>query len=381
MDSLISGTILTIGSTVRNVHPAHRKKIIIAIPLLLAWYRKSARDLPWRRTTDPYAIWISEIMLQQTQVKTVIPYFERWMKELPTITALAKTPEQHVLKLWAGLGYYSRARNLHKAAKSLKGPFPTDFETIQQLPGIGRYTAGAIASIAFNQPAPILDGNVIRVLSRLFAFTAPARKIQPQLWKFAEAFVTSTSKHSNLNQSIMELGAMVCTPRNFSCPVCPLSKICSAKKQNKIHLCPNLEKPKPVTHVHRIAFLAEKNGKILLYQRAEGEHNAGLWAFPAQSAPVRAPVLKRFRHTITTYRVTVDLCAGMPKKIPPGARWVTWSEAAELPMASIDQKMLAFIKSQLPAHAQSTRPGSVRPLPAAIPLADPRSSTQPLPAR
>jgi len=173
--------------------PPRRQRAIVAS--LLDWFVGGARDLPWRRTLDPYAIWISEIMLQQTQVKTVIPYWDRWLRELPDVAALAAAPSEKVLKLWEGLGYYTRARNLQKAAQQIvakhKGAFPADFDDILALPGIGRYTAGAISSIAFNQAAPILDGNVIRVLTRLFGpRDNPREKVaNARLWNLAEQLV------------------------------------------------------------------------------------------------------------------------------------------------------------------------------------------------
>src|SRR6185436_16761389 len=201
---------------------------------LLRWFAANARDLPWRRTTDPYAIWISEIMLQQTQVSTVIPYFERWMRELPDVSSLSRAREQKVLKLWEGLGYYTRARNLHRVAKSLNGDaFPHEFDEVLKLPGIGRYTAGAICSIAFNQPTAILDGNVRRVLSRLFAKNE-------ELWEAAEQLVVLASRTNAaracaaLNQSLMELGALICTPHQPRCGECPIVANCAAQKLGRI---------------------------------------------------------------------------------------------------------------------------------------------------
>ena len=213
---------------------------------LLDWFATAARDLPWRRTTNAYAVWVSEIMLQQTQVKTVWPFWERWMRELPTVAALAAARPERVLKLWEGLGYYTRARNLQRAAQLIVarpgGEFPTQFDEMLALPGIGRYTAGAIGSIAFNQPAPILDGNVMRVLTRLFALTGNPREKETnaRLWQLAEQLVRAAaavdfkSQISNLkfplagpcsalNQALMELGALVCTPRSPQCPRCPLA--------------------------------------------------------------------------------------------------------------------------------------------------------------
>src|SRR6516162_2598609 len=237
------------------------------VPLLLSWFAKNARDLPWRRTRGPYAIWVSEIMLQQTQVKTVIPYWERWLRELPTIKSVANASPDKIHKLWEGLGYYTRARNLQKAAKQIVekhgGQFPQNFDDVLALPGIGRYTAGAICSIAFNQPMPILDGNVIRVLTRIFGIGKNPREkaINAKLWDLAEQLVLAAAAHpihaeqssqpkdpessvpnrksqianrksqcSHLNQSLMELGALVCTARGPHCELCPVASHCSARR-------------------------------------------------------------------------------------------------------------------------------------------------------
>ena len=213
---------------------------------IIAWFAKNARDLPWRRIRDPYAIWISEIMLQQTQIKTVIPYWERWMKHLPTVTSLATADDQHVLKLWEGLGYYTRARNLQKAARLIcekhSAIFPRAFDDILALPGVGRYTAGAIASIAYGDLAPIIDGNVIRVLSRQFVLEgdpkSPAN--QTRLWNLSTQLVTASNSPSALNQGLMELGATICTPREPQCPGCPIRRTCAALRLTRVHDFPQL---------------------------------------------------------------------------------------------------------------------------------------------
>jgi A/G-specific adenine glycosylase len=276
-------------------------------PLLLDWFAHNARDLPWRRTRDPYAIWVSEIMLQQTQVKTVIPYWNRWMRELPTIEAVADASPDKIHKLWEGLGYYTRARNLQKAARQIVakhgGKFPDDFDDVLALPGIGRYTAGAICSIAFNQPVPILDGNVIRVLTRLFGIGENPRekKTNAQLWQLAEKLVVHASRFtvhgsnsrtrtrtkdeddlvcSNLNQSLMELGALVCTPRNPQCQICPIKKLCVAFREGRVGELPNLSKREAATARRFVAFVIERNGCFLVRQRPAGIVNAHLWEFP-----------------------------------------------------------------------------------------------------
>ncbi|MGO9585869.1 MAG: A/G-specific adenine glycosylase [Limisphaerales bacterium] len=309
--------------------------------LLLDWFSANARDLPWRRTRDPYAIWVSEIMLQQTQVKTVIPYWKRWMRELPTIEAVARARSEKIHKLWEGLGYYTRARNLQEAARQIvaqqnanlrscrrggnesqtkKEPetpsafaqlrrdkhvvsykFPDNFDDVLALPGIGRYTAGAICSIAFNQPTPILDGNVIRVLTRVFGVGENPREktTNARLWRLAEELVgraacsrfigvpcpprrggDTAPYHSFLNQSLMELGALVCTPRNPQCQICPVKRLCAAFRENRVAELPNLGRRTATTARRFIAFVIERNGKFLVRQRPAGIVNAHLWEFP-----------------------------------------------------------------------------------------------------
>ena len=196
---------------------------------LLAWYRAHRRDLPWRRTRDPYAIWISEAMLQQTRVETVIPYYERFLARFPDVEALATADADDVIALWAGLGYYSRARNLHRAAQVVMerhaGRLPDDVDLLRELPGVGRYTAGALASIAFDKPAPIVDGNVARVLARLLGIDADvrSREVQERLWSEAEQLARGEDPGA-LNQALMELGAVLCTPRAPRCPACPWTR-------------------------------------------------------------------------------------------------------------------------------------------------------------
>ena len=213
-----------------SLTPRRRSELRTA---LLAWYRAHRRDLPWRRTRDPYAIWISEAMLQQTRVETVIPYWERFLARFPDVEALATADADDVIACWAGLGYYSRARNLHRAAQIVverhAGRLPADVELLRELPGVGRYTAGAVASIAFDRPAPIVDGNVARVLARLFGIAADVRSraVQERLWREAEELARGEDPGA-LNQALMELGAMVCTPRAPRCADCPWSRRCAA---------------------------------------------------------------------------------------------------------------------------------------------------------
>ena len=276
-------------------------------------------------------------MLQQTQVKTVIPFWNRWRRQLPTIEAAAKAPSAKIHKLWEGLGYYTRVRNLQKAAQVIVekhgGKFPEQHEEILALPGIGRYTAGAIGSIAFNQPTPILDGNVIRVLTRLFGIAEnPKEKTtNVRLWQLAEKLVQRSSlvtRHSalacsHLNQSLMELGALVCTPRNAQCLICPVKKLCVAFKENRVEELPNLGKRETATARRFFAFAIGHNGKFLVQQRPAGVVNAHLWEFPNVEIPGKNPDVKKVfisllgfappeirplctvKHSITRYRITL----------------------------------------------------------------------------
>ncbi len=350
---------------------------------LLAWFPTAARDLPWRRTTDPYAVWISEIMLQQTQVKTVIPYWERWLRELPTVADLAGAAEDRVLKLWEGLGYYSRARNLRRAARAIldcpDASFPRDSTTLQELPGVGPYTAGAIASIAFNQPAPILDGNVIRVLTRLFALGGDprSRDLNRRLWELAGEVVLAAStspvvdpapgslmrfagNSSLLNQALMELGATVCTPSQPACQKCPLQVLCLAHARGHTLRYPATA-ARPASLPRRFTtVLWDHRGRWLVRRRAPGDVNAGFWEFPneelsAEADPAAAlahwlgvPVSKfvpdgRIRHTITCHRITQEIFRlTHPRGISLPAdetRWATPAELAELPLTATHRRL------------------------------------------
>ncbi|MEO6182237.1 MAG: A/G-specific adenine glycosylase, partial [Verrucomicrobiota bacterium] len=340
---------------------------------LLKWFSENARDLPWRRTRDPYSIWISEIMLQQTQVKTVIPYWEHWLREIPTIKDLAKAKPEKVLKLWEGLGYYSRARNLQNAAQIILakhvGEFPETFAEILALPGIGRYTAGAICSIAFNQSKPILDGNVIRVLTRVFGISGNPREktTNTQLWSLADQLVsiaklkTQNSKPSCsfLNQSLMELGALICTPHQPNCPGCPLQKICVAHRENRVDSLPYLAKRVKPTKRIFTAFIVQKNNRFLVQQRPAKIVNGGLWEFPnveitdgknvQEIQPfeiaLRRNPLCTIKHSITRYRITLSAFrATLRRKQPlPAGKWLRIVELDKLAITSAHRKILNYL--------------------------------------
>ncbi len=254
---------------------------------LLRWYDGQKRDLPWRQDNDPYRVWISEIMLQQTRVEQAIPYFDRFIDAFPTVDALASRDLDQVLKKWEGLGYYSRARNIHAAAKMVceeyGGYLPSDLGELQRLPGIGRYTAGAIKSIAYNEPAPAVDGNVVRVLSRLFVLDvdtkdAKARKLLEPL----AAALVDRDRPGDFNQSLMELGATTCTPKGPSCQQCPLSRSCEANKTGSVDRHPRQATRRKVPTVQQIAVLAiNEAGDVLMKKRPLTQMLGGLWEFPS----------------------------------------------------------------------------------------------------
>jgi A/G-specific adenine glycosylase len=323
-------------------------------------------------------------MLQQTQVKTVLPFWERWMRELPTIESVAHARSQKIHKLWEGLGYYTRVRNLQKAARLIlqehDGQFPKRFEDILALPGIGRYTAGAISSIAFNQPTPILDGNVMRVLTRIFGIGEDPREKETnqRLWQIAEnlvlqaksVFKNSKSACSHLNQSLMELGALVCTPRNPQCGNCPVKKLCIAFKEGRAAEWPNLEKREKATARTFVAFVVERDGLFLVRRRPAGVVNAHLWEFPnveifdqhgdgrdqrdangndsfARAARElgiefhNARQICTVKHSITRYRMTLEAVSIQSKRAPgiSDGLWLSQAKLDSLPFTSAHRKV------------------------------------------
>lgn len=346
---------------------------------LRSWYVGNARDLPWRSNADPYRVWVSEIMLQQTQVATAIPYFERFMAALPTLESLAAAEEQEVLRLWEGLGYYRRARQMHQAARRIVaehgGAFPREITTFGKLPGIGRYTAGAVLSIAFDVRLPILEANTVRLFSRLLAFDGDpgGRQGQSLLWSMAER-VLPRRGCGKFNQALMELGSQVCTPRAPRCPACPVAKLCRAREDGIQHRVPAAKSRPAAEMLREAAVVVRRNGQVLLLQCGPGEWWAGLWDFPrfaleAEAEPAIAhelahkvrqmagavvrPVrhLATLRHSVTRYRITLECyeAAHLEKadgQSPPRrARWVRPAELADYPLSATGRKLSRLLIS------------------------------------
>lgn len=303
---------------------------------LLDWYDAHRRDLPWRRDVDPYRVWVSEVMLQQTRVAAVLDHYARWMQRFPAVQSLAAAREQSVLAMWSGLGYYHRARRLHQAAKVIarerKGEFPRTAETLLGLPGIGRYTAAAIASIAFGEPVAVVDGNVERVLQRLFGPSLNAKGN----WLRAEALL-DRARPGDFNQAMMELGATICTPRSPQCQLCPVITWCATR---------GVEEPKPKVARKRMQVhyaLARKGDSILLVQRsAHDKRMAGMWELPEVGASAAQP-LSKFRHSITDtdYEVRVmSAPARLLRNLDADAHWFTRKQWQKLALTGLTRKVL-----------------------------------------
>jgi len=367
---------------------------------VLNWYQNNARDLPWRQTTDPYKIWISEVMLQQTQVATVIPYWNRFCQSFPTVSDLAEADESEVLRHWEGLGYYRRARQLHAAAKKVTrefdGNFPGDFRSVLSLPGIGRYTASAVLSISKNLPLPILEGNTIRLFSRLSGLQEDPTTSQNQklLWGLSEEAV-SAKETGKFNQGLMEIGALVCSVADPRCTDCPVKKFCRAKKENLQSQipAPKTKKTQYESVCHSVVVI-QRRGKYLLRQCQEGEFFQGLWDFPRVDSTRaiiqgqgkekldHASVLKNaecrvkaagelvrwaeeklglqvqvdldsdnFRHAVTKYRILLLVFSSTKvqgtvsaKAKLDGWKWFGKKEIAQLPLSATGRKIFQGLK-------------------------------------
>ncbi len=373
--------------TISTVYPSQETSEQIATALT-AWFLRHKRDLPWRGAT-PYGVWVSEIMLQQTQVATVIPFYLRFMERFPAVQVLAETPIEEVLKYWAGLGYYARARNLHRAAQKVVeefgGEVPATPAEIESLPGIGRYTAGAILSIAYQVPRPLVDANVIRVLSRLFGVMGNPKSSANQeiLWGLAEQLVPQTNP-GDFNQGLMELGALVCEPVEPHCDTCPLLSFCVAGNSPDPTTLPELPPGKAsiaVTHVS--ALIRNEAGQFLLFQRPLQGLWGGLWEFPRvvgragetpQEAGLRAgqevvgrtleltKQIAKIKHSVTHHRITLygflaTLAEETPLEEVDNLRWVYPYELEEYALSAPQ----VLLRNAVQAFLVEEKRGAVQP--------------------
>jgi A/G-specific adenine glycosylase len=347
---------------------------------LLAWFRQFQRDLPWRRTRDPYCVWLSEIMLQQTRVAAVIPYYERFLQRFPNLHVLAAAPEEEVLRLWSGLGYYRRARNLHKAAQKIVaehgGEFPSSLEEVRALPGVGNYTAAAILSIAFEHRQAVLDGNVARVLARLGAIRGDLRESArwQVLQKCANTYLEPKAP-GDWNQAMMELGATVCSPKSPQCLLCPVAQFCEGHKLGIADHLPEKRKTRPTVEIRlAAAVLADESGRTLLIPPPEKKKTeapadhvptlaSNLWHFPTiavngdpianlrghlrklqiqgRNGSFRFVAAGKVRHTVTYRAITVEPFRISVKKLPriKGSEQVPLSEITILPVSNLTRKV------------------------------------------
>ncbi|MBI4480801.1 MAG: A/G-specific adenine glycosylase [Acidobacteria bacterium] len=330
---------------------------------LLRWYDLHRRDLPWRNTADPYRIWVSEVMLQQTRVQAVVPYYENFLRYFPNVETLAAAPEDDLLACWSGLGYYSRARNLQKAARVILqqhgGKFPRDLEAALALPGIGRYTASAVLSIAYKLPLPVLDGNVARVLSRLYALAADLKSAggEQRLRQLADKLI-SMRRPGDFNQAMMELGATICLPHRPQCEQCPIRRSCLAYVREEVKNYPPLRrKSTPVLRRYIAALVQDKAGRVLLVRRpAQAKWLGGFWELPMwepaeKSAPSWLAVKQRLgtvRHSITDNRLEVAVFLASLRGRRPLAdeRWIAAAEFRDFPITTVTRKALALAQAR-----------------------------------
>jgi len=342
---------------------------------LLNWFQKNQRKLPWREDRDPYKIWIAEVMLQQTQVTTVSPYFIKFIKQFPDITSLANADTQLVLKLWEGLGYYARARNMHRAAQKLiqnyDGKIPTNYDDIKQLPGFGDYISAAVLSQAFNLPYSVVDGNVKRVLSRVFQIASPVNSSKSKKAFAGKAdLLLDQVDPGDFNQAMMELGAVVCKPQHAFCPNCPVSKYCRAYLENKQNHYPVSIKKKPVPEHKIVVGIIHKNGRVLIVQRQSNGLLGGLWEFPGgrikngergekacsreMKEKVNADVMQpefvtELKHAYTHFKIKMEIfkCRYASGKISLNEhqdfRWIRINEISDYPVHKANLKILPFL--------------------------------------
>lgn len=347
---------------------------------LLPWFARHQRDFPWRSDRDPYRIWVSEVMLQQTQAATVIPYFERFLRSFPTMADLAAADEQNVLRHWEGLGYYRRARDLHRTARIIveqhHGQFPDDPALVRRLPGLGRYTCNAVLSQAFDCRLPILEANSQRVLSRVFGRTDDPRQPAARrwLWQAAEAILPNRGT-GTFNQALMELGALVCTPTAPHCQKCPLAARCAAWQSGQPESFPARTPPPQVVQIQEAAIVVRRGREVLLAQRPSVGRWAGLWEFPhgplqdgeSQEAAARRLLIQltglhaklgtellAIRHSITRYRIALTCFDALHIRgefrsdLYIKGRWLALADLATYPVSSPQRRLAQFLLS--PSH-------------------------------
>jgi A/G-specific adenine glycosylase len=314
---------------------------------LLRWYDSSRRDLPWRDSNAFYPVWLSEIMLQQTRVEAVIPYYRRFLAQFPTTAALAAAPESDVLAAWSGLGYYSRARNLHRAARQLSARgLPATYEEVLSLPGAGHYTAAAIASIALDLPHAAVDGNVMRVISRITNDSSEISSAVAKRRFTAEAnALLDRGRPGDFNQAIMELGATVCVPRSPDCPACPVAAFCAARAAGREHELPMKLKKPAAREVRLELVLLQRGERILLVKRSSSERRlADFWELPAKDVVkgLRCAKAAEFSHRIVNdcFRVTIWRSRSVPER--PAGNWFPLAELKQLPLTTVTRKALAI---------------------------------------
>jgi A/G-specific adenine glycosylase len=323
---------------------------------LLRWYRHNGRDLPWRHTHDPYAILVSEFMLQQTQVATVIPYYNQWLRRFPDFVSLARAPENDVLRAWQGLGYYARARNLHATARAVinrqRGRFPRSVEQMQQFPGIGKYTAHAVASFAFSQSLPIVEANTARVLTRLFDFRKPidSAPSSKTLWQNAAMLVPKTNALL-YNSALIDLGALICVSRQPKCGICPVKEFCSAKDPQTLPVRKSRARIKRLTEKH--AFVLRQD-KILLEQSAARWR--GMWILPPlRTVPANHQPIYESVFPFTNHRVALNVYAERRRKIDKRSqRWIGIDSLDSIPIPSPHRVAVRHLLNE-PQAARSHR--------------------------
>jgi len=318
---------------------------------LLRWYDAHRRDLPWRRTSDPWHILVSEFMLQQTRVETVIPYYTRFLSQFPTAAHFASAAERQVLTAWAGLGYYTRARNLHKAAHRIHclGAFPANYHQVRDLPGVGDYTAAAVSSIAFNLPHAALDGNIARVLARVANDDGDIKnvKTRARLQTFAGTLL-HPARPGDFNQALMELGATVCIPRNPKCPLCPVQRCCEARRHGRERELPIRLATAEKRQVELTLLLILRNGDLLLKQReADKKRLAGFWELPDAVTLKYAsvgPVVGRFKHTIVNTYFNITVRTATVAQVSDGFQWWPLARLHEIPLTTAAKKAVPCLE-------------------------------------